>query len=111
MARRLNLPPKSPAVLASALLALSLTACGSGGTVDQAELEENVQTQLSESVGQQAPEASCPDELKAEEGAETRCTMDFGEEGTLGVSVTVTSVDGDNVKFDIQADEELEPPS
>lgn len=95
----------------SIVLAAVLAACGGPAAIDRAELEKTVQTELSKSVGQQAPEASCPDELKAEKDDETRCTMDFGEEGTLGVTVTVTSVDGDDAKFGIQADEELQPPS
>jgi hypothetical protein len=95
------------------LLALALpvvlAGCGGPGVVDRAEVEKQTQEGLTKSVGQQAPKAECPDELKAEVGATTRCTMDF-ENGKkrLGITVKVSSVDGDDVKFAIQADDKLE---
>ena len=53
------------------------------------------------------PEISCPDDLEAEEGAETRCVLTAGDDPTeYGVTVTVTSVDGDTVNFDVEVDEE-----
>lgn len=90
------------------LVALGASACGAGDdVVDRAELEEQVQAQLSETVGEQAPKAVCPDELKAEVDASTRCHMDFPERKRLGITVKVKSKDGDRVRFDIAADEQL----
>lgn len=97
----------------SALAVLALTfataGCG-GGTVDRAEVEQKVRDGLSKSVGQDAPEASCPKDLPAEKGATIRCSMDFPD-GRLGISVKVTSVEDGEAKFDIQADKELQPKS
>ncbi len=97
--------------LRSAALVLTLTfalgACGGEDVVDRAELEKEVQTSLTESVGQQAPEATCPDELVAKTGKSVRCHMDFPENKRLGITVKVKSAEGGNAKFDIAADEKL----
>jgi hypothetical protein len=71
---------------------------------------QEVRTQLTETVGQQAPKASCPNELVAEKGATTRCSMEFPE-GELGISVEVTSAKDGDAKLAIEADDEVKPKS
>src|SRR3954451_8523573 len=93
-------------ILCAALLAAVLAGCGTS-TIKRSELEKETQRALTKSVGQQAPEAVCPDELEAKKGATTRCHMDFPEKKRLGITVTVSSVDGNNARFDIAADEKL----
>ena len=93
--------------LIAPLAVLALAGCGGADVVSRAEVEKQVQTGLTEGVGQQAPPASCPDELKAEVGATTRCTMDFPEGKRLGITVKVDEVNGDRVEFDIEADQKL----
>ena len=91
-------------VLVVAMLALS--SCGdSTPTVKQADVEKEVSTQLEKQVGQAPDDISCPGDLKGKVGTKMRCTLTAGGD-ELGVSVNVTSVDGDNVKFDIQVDQE-----
>jgi hypothetical protein len=93
----------SPVLLAVALLALG--GCGdSTPTVKQDTLEKEVSSQLEKQVGQAPDDISCPGDLEGKVGTEMRCTLTAGED-ELGVAVTVTSVDGDDVKFDIQVDE------
>jgi hypothetical protein len=47
----------------------------------------------------------CPDNLKGEVGATTRCTLnDAGN--TYGVDVNVTKVEGTDVRFDLKFDDE-----
>jgi len=87
-----------------AATALVLAGCGTG-TVERTEVEKQAQAGLTRAVGQPAPPAKCPEALKAEKGATTRCTMDFPGDQRLGITVRVTSVDGDRVNFDIRADE------
>ena len=53
--------------------------------------------------GKQVNEVSCPD-LAASVGASERCRLKSGTQ-TYGVTVTVTSVQGTDVKFDIQVDQ------
>ena len=53
------------------------------------------------------PDVSCPEDLPAEVGAEARCTLTVeGDEGEYGVTVTVSSVEGDTAQFDVQVDTE-----
>ena len=49
------------------------------------------------------PEVSCPDDVEAEVGAETRCTAAV-EGATYGATVTVTAVEDDGAEFDVQVD-------
>ena len=90
-------------------LALMVVVAGCGGedVVDREELEKQVQTELTKSVGQQAPKAVCTEELTAEVGESTRCYMDFPENKRLGITVKVKSKDGDSVRYDILADDKL----
>jgi hypothetical protein len=91
--------------ICAATLALALIGCGGPGTIDRADVEKSAQDELTKTVGQQAPEATCPEDLKAEVGATVRCHMDFPDDTRLGITVKVTSVDGDDAKFSITADD------
>ena len=99
-------PTLTKALLAttSAAVLLSLGACGAGA-VEGEELAESVSTELGKEVGQEPDEVVCPESLEAEVGAETRCTLTH-EGVSYGVTVTATEVDGGDVNFDIQVDEE-----
>jgi hypothetical protein len=70
--------------------------------VEGRSVAQSVLTQLA-ADGKQVDEVSCPD-LAAEVGATQRCTLKAGAD-TYGVTVTVTSVQGTDVKFDIQVDQ------
>ena len=69
--------------------------------VEGKSVSQSVLTQLA-ADGKQVDEVSCPD-LPATVGASQRCTLKAGGD-TYGVTVTVTSVQGTDVKFDIQVD-------
>ena len=83
-----------------------ITGCSKDGAVPGDELAKTVKSKLEESVGQPADKVTCPDDLPAEVGATTRCTLEAGGE-SIGVTVTTTGVDGKNVDFDIKADDEV----
>lgn len=108
--RLFDLPARGTAVVSAAALSLSAAACGGPDTIERADLEKEVRQQLSDSVGQQAPAASCPKTLKAEVGAMTRCSMTF-DDGTLGITVKVKEVADGNARFDITADDKVQPAS
>jgi hypothetical protein len=98
-------PSRLRLLLAAPALLVGLAACG-GAVVTAEETADKAEDALEEQIGAR-PEISCPDDLEAEEGAETRCTLTAGEDPTqYGVTVTVTSVDGDTVNFDVQVDDE-----
>jgi hypothetical protein len=69
--------------------------------VDGKSVAQSVLLQL-KAEDKQVDEVSCPD-LPATVGATQRCTLRAGAD-TYGVTVTVTSVQGTDVKFDIQVD-------
>jgi hypothetical protein len=92
-------------LVAVPLLLLGLASCGSG-SVAADDVAEQAEDALEGQVGTR-PEISCPDDLPAEVGAETRCTLTADDDPTeYGVTVTVTSVEGDTVNFDVEVDEE-----
>jgi hypothetical protein len=87
------------------ILLVGLSACGSS-TLSADEVATKAEEALEQQIGVR-PDISCPEDVKAEVGAETRCTLTGGDDPTeYGVSIKVTEVDGDNAKFDIQVDEE-----
>jgi hypothetical protein len=92
--------------LAAPLAALALAGCSQQVTLDEQDVEEEVSTQLEEMAGQAPDRIDCPDDLEGEEGTEMRCVLYAGED-KLGVTLTVTEVDGGNVNFDIEVDEEV----
>lgn len=96
---------RSLATAACLAALLAFAGCGdSTPQVQQDDLEQEISSQLEEEVGQAPDDISCPGDLDGTEGEEMRCTLTAGAD-ELGLTVTVTSVDGDDVKFDIQVDE------
>ncbi|MCF3132255.1 DUF4333 domain-containing protein [Streptomyces olivochromogenes] len=73
------------------------------------KLGDTVATRLAATTGQPKPDVTCPEDLVGEVGNTTRCTLTTGDGSSLGVTVTVTSVDGDDVNFHIKADETPTP--
>lgn len=78
---------------------------GSSVSVDKNDLAKEISAQLEKQVGRAPESVDCPDDLKGEVGATTRCTLnDAGE--TYGVDVNVTKVEGADVKFDLKVDDQ-----
>lgn len=98
-------------VMATAVLALfvgsGIAGCGKA-TVPKDQVAQQISDQLTKQVGQKPDSVTCPDDLPATVGATVRCTLKAGTD-TLGVTAKVTSVDGSNVKFDIQVDQNVTP--
>jgi hypothetical protein len=93
-----------PRLVAVPLLVLALASCGTG-TVAADDVAEQAEVALEGQLGTRY-EISCPDDLPAEVGATTRCTLAADEDTELGVDITVTEVEGDTVNFDIQVEED-----
>ncbi|WP_306367380.1 DUF4333 domain-containing protein [Nocardiopsis sp. CC223A] len=93
-----------------ALPLLLVTGCsfnfsiGGPRAVDAETVAERSSEMLAEQVGQTPDSFTCADDLPAEVGAEIRCELTSGGD-TLGATVTVTAVDGDNVEWDIKVDD------
>ena len=95
---------RAAAGVALGALALPLLAGCGAGSVPAADVEEQVSSVLEQQVGQAPDDVSCPDDLPGEVGAEMRCELTAGSD-TLGLTVTVTSVENNQVDFDVAVDE------
>ena len=91
-------------VLAGSLLALT-AGCGGEREVSTGLLEQQVSTQLEATVGRAPDVVTCPDALPAETGERVRCSLE-ADGTTYGMDVTTTAVEGDDVRFDIEVDEQ-----
>jgi len=99
VSRRLRLLAAFPFLLAG------LAAC-EADTLSADEIATTAEDALEEQVGAR-PEITCPEDIDAEVGAETECTLTAGGDPTeYGVNIQVTEVDGDKAKFDVRVDEE-----
>lgn len=74
-------------------------------TVDKKDVAQKITDQLAAQNGKKPDSVTCPDNLKGVQRATLRCTLvDAGQ--TSGVTVTVTSVQGTDVRFDIKPDDQ-----
>lgn len=96
----------SPVLLAVGLVVL-VAGCGGEKTVAQAEVEAQVRSSLTAKVGQAPKSIDCPDDLPAEVDAKMTCVLVAPDDSEVDVAVTVTSIDGDNAKFDVQVGTEV----
>jgi hypothetical protein len=90
---------------AVATVAACSFSAGTSVSVDNDELAKEISAQL-EKQGGRAPESvECPDNLKGEVGATTRCTVNAAGD-SYGVDVKVTKVEGTDVRFDLKLEDE-----
>jgi hypothetical protein len=90
----------------AAVLLIGCTACSvdvtAGGTLDAGEVATQAEDALEKEVGAR-PDITCPEDLKAEVGAETHCVLTGGGDPTeYDVLVRVNAVDGDTATFDVE---------
>ena len=89
------------ALTAAGLLALS--ACSTSTSVSQSDVESEIAAQWEAQNGAPPDSVSCPGSLDGTVGTSIKCEITSGEL-ILPVNVTVTSVDGSTVNFDIQSE-------
>lgn len=100
---------KTSMIVSAAMTALLLSACSvSVGTasLSATEVEEQATAALAESQGiplEEMPPLECPSDLAAEVGATMVCVIgDPAEGNTYDVTITVETVNGEDVGFDIK---------
>jgi hypothetical protein len=110
--------PAKPAFLATAAVSMLLAGCSASGDLEKSEPKmsaEKVATLVSEKLasttGRPKPDISCPEDLVGKVGTTMRCKLTASDGSTLGVTVKVTSVDGDQINFDFEADATASPAS
>ena len=92
-------------VLAALLVGggLFLAACSSEKTVSQEDVEQEASSQLADQTGESISDVSCPGDLKAEVDETMECDLTLeGDDTVYPVTITVTSVDGDQANFSIE---------
>jgi Domain of unknown function (DUF4333) len=72
----------------------------SKATVSKGDVANQITSKLTDAAGNKPDSVSCPDDLQAKVGAQQNCTMKVKDQ-TFNVNVTVTSVNGNDVKFDM----------
>ena len=94
-----------PLLAAVPVLLVGLSACGGTAVLSADEVATKAEDALEQQIGVR-PSISCPDDVKAEVGATTRCTLTAPDDPTeYGVSIKVNEVNGTNATFDIQVDD------
>jgi uncharacterized protein DUF4333 len=91
----------------ASLFALGVAAAGCSGdpVLKEADLEKSVKDTLAKQVGQTPDSIDCPGDLTGKTGTTMRCTLKAGGD-ELGLTVTVTGVEGSTVKYDVKVDEQ-----
>ncbi|MGJ5752956.1 uncharacterized protein DUF4333 [Streptomyces puniciscabiei] len=77
--------------------------------VSAGKLATTVSERLAAQTGRPKPHITCPEDLTGKVGSSTRCKLTADDGSTLGVTVTVTSVQGSQINFDIKADDKASP--
>ncbi len=100
---------KKMMIVSAAVVAVLVSACSvSVGTssLSATEVEEKATAALAESQGiplEEMPPLECPSDLTAEVGASIVCVIgDPAQGNTYDVTITVETVEGEDVGFDIQ---------
>ena len=90
-------------------LAVCSTAIAQIVTVDKETVASAVSDQLAKQVGGPPDSVTCPADLEGVVGTQLRCELVAGND-TYGLTVTVTSVKGTNVNFNIAVDDQPKQP-
>ncbi|AVH56159.1 MULTISPECIES: DUF4333 domain-containing protein [Streptomyces] len=109
---RLSAATSILSAVAAGMLLVGCSASAHVGTppkMSSEKLATIVAEKLAATTGQPKPNITCPEDLAAEVDTTTRCKLTANDGSTLGVSVKVTSVEGDQINFDIEADKTASP--
>ena len=88
--------------------AVLITGCSfstGSSAVSRHKVEKEVSDELTKTVGQRPKAITCPDDLKAVEGTKMRCQLQASDGSKIGLTLTVTSVKDNNVKFHISVNQ------
>ncbi|ABL04367.1 DUF4333 domain-containing protein [Mycobacterium ulcerans] len=69
-------------------------------SVSKSDVAEQIKAKMTDASGNKPESVTCPGDLPAKVGAQANCEMKV-KDSTYNVNVTVTSVDGKDVKFDM----------
>ncbi|MFF4784512.1 DUF4333 domain-containing protein [Streptomyces griseorubiginosus] len=111
-------PPAGVSIMTTVVVGVLLTGCSASVEVGKSEPKMSsdkvaslVSEKLAATTGQPKPDISCPEDLVGKVGTTMRCKLTANDGSTLGVTVSVTSVEGKQINFDIEADATASPAS
>ena len=95
-------------LLALFIALLAMAGCSASVSIgdkvlDKSEVEQGASAALAKVVGRAPDSVTCPDDLDAKVGATERCSLTAGGD-TLGMTVTVKSVEGDTANYEVKVD-------
>lgn len=97
--------PWSIARVAVVLCAPAVIACGACSyglhMITRSHVAEQITDRMTDAAGNKPESVSCPDDLQPTVGASVTCTMMRGGK-PFRVKVTVTAIEGDSAKFDME---------
>jgi hypothetical protein len=98
--------PSLVSMLSAGLLAAACTVSVGTASISSAEVEQQATEALAESEGiplEEMPPIECPSDLRAEVGATIVCVIgDPAVGNTYDVTITVETVEGEDVGFDVR---------
>src|SRR5689334_10416724 len=80
--------------------ACSCSIGSSSHSVNKSDVANQITAKMTDAAGNKPDTVTCPTDLPAKVGAQINCEMKV-KRSTYNVNVTVTSVNGDDVKFDM----------
>ncbi|MFF8196461.1 DUF4333 domain-containing protein [Streptomyces bobili] len=83
------------------------TGVNEGGAVHKARVAQTISDKLAADTGKRPDRVTCPEHLPARVSATIRCELTAGSD-TLGVIVTATSVNGNQVNYNFKVDDSVE---
>lgn len=84
----------------TALIAGCSCSIGSSHTVSKSDVAGQITAKMTDAAGNRPESVNCPNDLPAKVGAQVACEMKV-KNRPFGVTVTVTSVEGGDVKFNM----------
>lgn len=103
----MKLQGRTAALVSLLAASLALSACEGevsfgGDTVSAGDIETEATTALTKEVGEAPESIDCPDDLDAEEGATTTCTLTDKRGKSFDMTATVSSIDGGTTNLEFQ---------
>jgi hypothetical protein len=92
--------PRLPLATTAVVIAFMAAGC-SGSTMTESEAETQIEAALENDNGLTIDEVDCPDDITAEVDETMTCEV-TAEGETAKVKMTITSVEGDTAKFDVE---------
>ena len=86
--------------LTASVAACSCSVSSSSHGVSKSDVASQITSKMTDAAGNKPNSVSCPSDLEAKVGTQLNCEMKVKNQ-TFNVNVTVTSVEGSNVKFDM----------